>query len=449
MPRLLTPTAPPTGELPAASLVPLAGADDDYDGLLEMIGDRRFVLLGEATHGSDDFYRERARLTRRLIEEKGFAAVAVEADWPDAYRVNRYVLGDSADTDPVAALAGFERFPSWMWRNTAVVDFVAWLRSFNDTRSRPAERARFYGLDLYSLRASMEAVVAYLDTVSPEAAAQARDRYSCFDHVEGEGPEYGRAVSLDLMVPCERQVVAQLVDLRARAAELVSRDGWVAEDELFFAEQNARLVHNAERYYRTMYHGRVSSWNLRDRHMTETLADLACHLGRLVGRAKVVVWEHNSHVGDASATELGAGGEYNVGQLVRTGWRDDCFLVGFTTDHGTVTAASEWGGPAERKRVRPALAGSYEQLFHHSGEERFWVALAGHPPDALLRPRLERAIGVIYRPETERRSHWFTASLADQFDAVVHIDRTTAVEPLERTALWDRGEPPETYPTGL
>ncbi len=428
--------------------VPLVGDDADYDGLMERVGDRRFVLLGEATHGTHDFYRERARITKRLIAEKGFTAVAVEADWPDAYRVNRYVLAMSDDVDAAASLRDFVRFPAWMWRNTDVVDFVTWLRSRNDGCRRATDKARFYGLDLYSLRASMEAVLAYLDALDPDAARAARERYSCFDHVRGEGPEYGHAVTLDLMVPCEDKVVAELVDLRRRSASLMSRDGWAAEDEYFFAEQNARLVHNAERYYRTMYRGRVSSWNLRDEHMAETLGNLAAHLDRLVGRAKVVVWEHNSHVGDARATELGASGEYTVGQLVRTVWGGDCVLVGFTTDTGRVTAASEWGGPAERKVVRPAPEGSYEELFHRAGGD-FVVDLAPGHPEALGGPRLERAIGVIYRPETERVSHWFGARLADQFDVVVHIDSTTAVEPLERDALWDAGEAPETYPSGL
>jgi len=448
----VTVTSPGAG-LQWPGTVPLSGAVADYDGLLDRIGDRRFVLLGEATHGTHDFYRERARITRRLIEEKGFTAVAVEADWPDAYRVNRFVLGLSGDPDGRAALGDFERFPAWMWRNTDMVGFVDWLRSHNDRCGHAADRARFYGLDLYSLRASMEAVVAYLDGVDPDAARAARDRYSCFDHVRGEGPEYGHAVSLDLMVPCETEVVAELVDLRRRSASLMSLDGWAAEDEYFFAEQNARLVHNAERYYRTMYRGRVASWNLRDRHMAETLGTLAAHLDRLVGRAKVVVWEHNSHVGDARATELGESGEHTVGQLVRAAWRDDCVLVGFTTDTGWVTAASEWGGPAERKRVRPAPEGSYEELFHRLGGHRagcdFVLPLGPGSPATLRGPLLERAIGVVYRPEMERASHWFGARLADQFDAVVHIDRTTAVEPLERSALWDAGEAPETYPSGL
>ena len=427
--------------------IELTGASTDYDRLLDLVGDRRFVLLGEASHGTHDFYRERARITQRLIDEKGFNAVAVEADWPDAHRVNRYVLSQSNDGDATTALDDFRRFPAWMWRNTDVVGFVEWLRARNDAHHQ-ATKTRFFGLDLYSLRASMEAVIAYLDAVDPDAAATARARYSCFDHVGGEGPEYGHAVALDVMVPCEDEVVAELVELRHRAAELLRRDGWAAEDDYFFAEQNARLVLNAERYYRAMYRGRVSSWNLRDRHMAETLEALATHLDRRWGRARVVVWEHNSHVGDARATELGAQGELNVGQLVRSRWPGDSLLVGFTTHSGQVTAASQWGGPAERKRVRPALPGSYEALLHGAGE-RFLLPMQGRAGRLLDAPRLERAIGVIYRPDTERQSHWFHARLPQQFDAVVHLDRTSAVKPLERTALWDTGEPPETYPTGL
>ena len=425
----------------------LVGAPDDYDGLLRLVGDRRFVLLGEASHGTHEFYRERARITRRLIDEKGFNVVAVEADWPDAYRVNRFVLGGSGDHDAAAALSDFERFPSWMWRNRDVGAFVEWMHARNAAHAGQRAKARFYGLDLYSLRASMAAVVRYLDTVDPEAAAQARARYACFDHVGGEGTAYSRSVHLDVAVPCEDEVIAVLVDLRRRAAGLLARDGWLAEDEFFYAEQNARLVHDAEAYYREMYRGRASSWNLRDRHMASTLEALVGHLNPQLGRTKVVVWEHNSHVGDARATELSTHGELNLGQLVRQRWPGESVLVGFTTDHGTVTAASEWGGPAERKRVRPALEGSFEHDFHATVGDDF-VLLAGQA-EGLRAPRLERAIGVIYRPDTERASHWFRASLAAQFDAVVHVDRTTAVEPFERTALWDVGEPPDTYPSGL
>ncbi len=429
--------------------VELTGASDDYDQLLERVGSKRFVLLGEASHGTHEFYRERARITKRLIEEKGFTAVAVEADWPDAYRVNRYVLGESTDVDAQTALADFRRFPAWMWRNTDVVSFVEWLRARNDAHSHSETKVRFYGLDLYSLRASMEAVIGYLDSVDPDAADLARARYSCFDHVRGEGPEYGHGVALNVVVPCENEVVDQLMDLRERAARLLAHDGWAAQDEFFFAEQNARLVQNAERYYRAMYHGRASSWNLRDRHMNETLGALTTHLDAQLGRARVVVWEHNSHVGDARATELGSSGELNVGQLVRSDWPQDCLLVGFTTHRGQVTAASEWGGPAERKRVRPALPGSYEDVFHHADAPQFLLPSGAPTSLSQSGARLERAIGVIYRPDTERASHWFHADLAAQFDAVVHLDRTSAVEPLEPTALWDVGEPPETYPTGL
>ena len=430
-------------------IVPVVGAERDYDQLLDWIGDRRIVLLGESTHGSHEFYRERARITKRLIEEKGFVAVAVEADWPDAYRVNRYVLGLSDDADARSSLVDFERFPAWMWRNHDVADFVTWLRDHNDRHRATRDKARFYGIDLYSLRASMEAVVNYLDAAAPDAAARARERYSCFDLIGGEGADYGHAVHMRLHPSCENEVVAQLVDLRRQAGSLLARDGIAAEDEYFFAEQNARLVRNAERYYRAMYQGRVSSWNLRDEHMAETLGHLVAHLDRVVGHSKIVVWEHNSHVGDARSTEMGRGGELNVGQLARATWGDACFLVGFTTHHGRVSAASDWGGPVERKHVRPALPGSYEDLLHHAPVHDFAVRLGDHTPESLRETQLERAIGVIYRPETERTSHWFHAHLATQFDAILHFDGTSAVRPLDRTSLWEVGEPPETFPTGL
>lgn len=429
--------------------MPIVGAREDYDMLLDLVGNRRLVMLGEATHGTHEFYRERARITKRLIEEKGFNAVAVEADWPDAYRVNRYVMGESADVDPVAALTDFQRFPAWMWRNCDVTGFIEWLRARNDAHSDRRSKARFYGLDLYSLRASMEAVITYLDAVDIEAAVAARDRYSCFDHVGGEGSRYGRAIALDLRLPCEDQVVAQLTDLRRSSARLLASDGWLAQDEFFFAEQNALLVRDAEQYYREMYRSDVSSWNLRDRHMAVTLRALLAHLDRQLGRSRIVVWEHNSHVGDARATQMGRAGELNVGQLARTVWPSECLLVGFTTHHGTVTAASEWGGPAERKHVRPSLPDSNERRFHDFGVDRFVLPLAAHSHADLRIARLERAIGVVYRPETERASHWFMARIGDQFDAVIHFDHTTAVEPLERTVLWDEGEPPETFPSGL
>ena len=430
---------------------PLTGDHRDYDALLALIGDARIVLLGEASHGTHEFYRERARITKRLIAEHGFTALAVEGDWPDAYRVNRYIRGAREDADAEEALRGFRRFPTWMWRNADVLDLVGWLRAHNDGLERNARRIGFYGLDLYSLGASMEAVIGYLDEQDPDAAARARARYECLQPYGAESTEYGRAVLLGVGEPCRRRVVEQLVELRRRAGDYLRRDGLAAEDEYFFAEQNAAVVANAEEYYRTMFGDQAGSWNLRDRHMADTLDQLLAHLDQHGGTARVVVWEHNSHIGDARATEMGARGELNIGQLMRERHGRDAVNVGFTTYTGTVTAASEWGGPAERKHVRPALANSYEALLHATRIPAFLLCplAAGDAGHALREPRLERAIGVIYRPQTERQSHWFAASIAQQYDALVHIDQTRAVEPLERTQSWELGEPPETYPTAL
>jgi erythromycin esterase-like protein len=429
---------------------PLSGSPDDFAPLMSRIGDARFVLIGEASHGTHEFYRIRAAITKELIRTKGFTAVAVEADWPDAWRVNRYVRADGGDRDAEQALGGFKRFPQWMWRNADVLDFVGWLRAHNDSLP-PELRAGFYGLDLYSLHASMEAVISYLRKVDPDAAQRAALRYGCFDRF-GEDPQrYGYSAAIGLSPSCEKEVVAQLVDLRASAMEYASRDGRIALDDLFFAEQNARLVANSERYYRAMFGSRVSSWNLRDQHMAETLEGLDRFLTRGGSAPKIVVWAHNSHLGDASATEMGDGGELNVGQLVRQRHGADAVLVGFSTYTGTVTAASDWDEPAQRKLVRPALTGSYEALFHDAGIPNLYLDL-GVPNDAraaLENPRLQRAIGVIYRPETERMSHYFQARLPLQFDVVLHYDQTRAVEPLERTPLWVRGELPETYPFAL
>jgi erythromycin esterase-like protein len=439
-------------EVVRAAARPLEGVGGDYDPLLEMVGGARFVLLGEASHGTHEFYAERAEITKRLIAEKGFTAVAVEADWPDAYRVNRYVRGESEDRDARAALGGFERFPVWMWRNTVVVEFVEWLRAYNEALPADAPRVGFYGLDLYSLYTSIEAVLDYLDKVDPEAARRARGRYSCFEHFGEDAQSYAYAAAYGAAESCEPGVVEQLVELRRRASELAGGDGRVARDEFFHAEQNARLVKNAEEYYRSMFRGRVESWNMRDRHMAETLDALVAHLSADGRDARVAVWEHNSHLGDARATEMGQGGEWNVGQLVRERYARDCVLVGMTTHRGTVTASSDWGEPGRRKRVRPALEGSYEALFHEAGPERFMLNLRepGAARDLLRQPRLERAIGVIYRPETERLSHYFNARLAEQFDAVLHFDETRAVEPLDAAPHPSAGdEPPETYPTGF
>jgi erythromycin esterase-like protein len=423
----------------------------DYDPLIDFIGEARFVLLGEASHGTHDFYRERAQITKRLIMEKGFSAVAVEADFPDAYRLNRYVRGEGEDADTVEAMSGFKRFPAWMWRNADVLDFLGWLRAHNDDLPQEASKVGFYGLDLYSLHTSIDLVLNYLEKIDPESAKRARKRYACFDHFGEDVQAYGYATGLGIADSCEEEVVSQLVELHNRAAELARRDGRVAADDFFFAEQNARLVKNAEQYYRTMYRSDVSSWNLRDLHMMETLVALENHLSESGNKARIVVWEHNSHLGDASATEMGRRGEWNVGQLVRHRYGRESVLVGFTTYQGTVTAASDWGGPAERKRVRPALTGSYEHLFHTTSLERFLLLMpyGSSIKTAMKAPLLERAIGVIYRPDTERQSHYFYASLSDQFDAVIHMDETRAVEPLERTVEWEEGEVFETFPSGV
>lgn len=452
---MTTSTRPPVSEhaerLVSSAARPLVGTASDFDPLLALIGDAHYVLIGEASHGTHDFYRMRAEITKRLIREKGFIGVAVEADWPDAYHVNRFVRGASDDADAEQALAGFKRFPQWMWRNADVLDFVGWLRSYNDGRAASQPKAGFYGLDLYSMHASMAAVLEYLDKVDPDAARRARNRYACFDHF-GEDPQaYGYAATAGLAESCEREVVAQLVELRHAAADYIRRDGRMPTDALFFAEQNAVLVRNAERYYRAMFGGRELSWNLRDTHMVETLEALTSFLARGSAPPKLVVWAHNSHLGDARATQMGKQGELNVGQLVRARHGADAVLIGFTTYTGTVTAASDWGGHAERKVVRPALPESYEALFHGARDRNFLLDLRTDRElrTALSTPRLERAIGVIYKPETERQSHYFVAQLPAQFDAVLHYDVTRAVEPLERTGVWERGELPETYPSAL
>ena len=430
-------------------LIAMPGGPGDHDALLRLIGPARFALLGEASHGTREFYRERAAITRRLIVEKGFTAVAVEADWPDAWRVNRYVRGLSGDADATAALSGFERFPSWMWRNTEIRDFVEWLRGHNDGRPA-AQQVGFYGIDLYSLFRSMQAVLSYLDRTDPESALRARQRYACFDHAHEDSQAYGYSASLGLAHGCEDEVIQQLRDMNQHFSDLPSTPG-MERDEAFYAQQNARLVRNAEEYYRTMFRGRVSSWNLRDSHMVETLQALDRHLGTVDGPPRIAVWAHNSHLGDAAATEMGEAGEWNVGQLMRDRYHEQAVLVGFSTHHGTVTAASDWDQPARRKRVRPGLAGSWEDLLHQTSTGRFLLALRDNPAlQRLAAPqRLQRAIGVIYRPETERQSHYFMTRLPQQFDALIHIDETSALEPLDHGPVWHSVEPPETYPSGV
>lgn len=414
---------------------------DDVHQLVGRLAAARVVLLGEATHGTSEFYRMRARLTRELIEKHGFDIVAVEADWPDAARIDRYVRHLKPSSSPWKP---FTRFPTWMWRNEEVRAFSEWLRRRNAEVRDPERRASFSGLDLYSLFTSADAVVRYLDSVDPEAARVARERYGNLTPWQADPATYGRAVVSGRFQSFEGEVVKVLVDLLEQRLAYAARDG----ERFFDAAQNARVVANAERYYRVMYQGNVASWNLRDQHMFDTLSALLTFRGP---KSKAVVWAHNSHLGDASATEMGTRGEHNVGQLCRRAFGAQAYLVGFGTDHGTVVASTDWGGPMEVKQVRPADPRSIEAVCHQTGLAAFVLPMRDSRResvrDELAAPRLERAIGVIYRPETELMSHYFQASLSNQFDAWVWFDETSALHPLNPGVI-ETGLP-ETYPFGL
>jgi erythromycin esterase-like protein len=419
-------------------VVPLHEQERDFDELVDDASQKPYVLLGEATHGTHEFYRARAVITKRLIREHRFSAVAIEGDFPDAHRIDCFVRGESSGTAR-DALESFQRFPTWMWRNTDVLEFIEWLRAFNDML--PAHsRVGVFGLDLYSLYESMQAVVAFLERTDPQAAQRARERYSCFDRF---GPDSDAYAYASVPQSCRDEVLAQLLEMQHRS---------FANASAFYAEQNARVVASAEEYYRTMLDREVSSWNLRDRFMFETLERLAVHLERKhEARAKIVVWAHNSHVGDAAATSMGGGREINIGQLVRQAHPASCRLIGFTTSTGTVTAASNWHAPPERKIVREPLPGSWEAVFSKTGITRFYINMqrAALRYSQMRAALLERAIGVVYRPSTEFYSHYMEARIAQQFDAVIHYNDTRAVEPLDRNAEWEAGEVAETFPTGL
>jgi protein-L-isoaspartate(D-aspartate) O-methyltransferase len=411
----------------------------DLNPLLERIGSARVVLLGEATHGTSEFYRMRERITRDLITKRGFRFVAIEADWPDAARVDHYVRHLRY---PPSEWTAFARFPTWMWRNTEVRDFVSWLRKHNGTVEEN-KRVAFHGLDLYSLYDSIRSVLTYLDEVDPESAKVARERYGCLTPWQRDPATYGHAALTGSYPTCESDVVRTLTDLLAKRRAYAEHDG----ERFLDAEQNARLVANAERYYRIMYYGSRASWNLRDNHMFETMKNLLAFYGP---DSKAVIWAHNSHVGNAGATEMAARGEYNIGQLCRKEFGDQAYLVGFGTHSGTVAAASAWDGPMEIKDVRPSLQDSYEQLCHATGHARFMLGLRGRSdlcgPSGLGKERLERAIGVIYRPETEMASHYFRANLPQQFDEYIWFDNTRAVTPLDTAEV--KGLP-DTYPFGV
>jgi len=410
----------------------------DLAPLLRRIGEARVVLLGEATHGTSEFYRMREAISRALILKKGFNFIAIEADWPDAARIDHYVRHREY---PPSEWTAFARFPVWMWRNVEVRAFVTWLHAHNAS-AKPENRVAFHGLDLYSLYTSIRSVLDYLDEADPAAATIARERYACLTPWQADPATYGRA-ALNASYPiCEEDVVRALKDLMAKQHAYAGHDG----ERFLDAVQNARLVANAERYYRIMYYGSRASWNLRDGHMFETLQTLLAHHGP---QAKAIVWAHNSHVGDAAATEMSARGEFNIGQLCRKKFGDGCYTIGFGTDRGTVAAATDWDGPMEIKKVRPALNNSYEKLCHEAGVPRFMLGLRQHaraPARGLMEPRLERAIGVIYRPESELASHYFEAVLPRQFDEYIWFDETKAVTPFKTEELEGM---PDTYPFGV
>jgi protein-L-isoaspartate(D-aspartate) O-methyltransferase len=422
---------------------PIASLDDPIDALLERIGDARVVLLGESTHGTSEFYRMRARITRELVLRKGFDFVAVEADWPDAARIDEYVLGRGRRSR--VEFTPFSRFPTWMWRNREMEELVSWLRQHNIEQRERNQRVGFHGLDLYSMFTSIAAVLAYLEDVDPDAASVARARYGTLTPWQSDPAAYGRAVLVGRYESSEGAVVAMLRHMLEKRLDYAGKDG----ERFFDAAQNARVVANAERYYRAMYYGSAASWNLRDTHMFDTLRSLMAFYGP---DARGIVWEHNSHVGNALATEMSVRGEINVGQLCRTEFGDAAYVIGFSTDHGTVAAASDWGAPMQRMRVRPGHEHSYERIFHDSEVPAFALHLRdprrAAVRDELFAPRLERAIGVVYRPQSELASHYFHASLPHQFDELVWFDETDAVTPLPAPAR--RGpDLPETYPFGL
>lgn len=411
----------------------------DLEPVVNRVGDARVVLIGEATHGTSEFYRLRAAITQRLIEEKGFSIVAAECDWPDAARVDHYVRHQDV---PASEWTAFARFPTWMWRNRETKAFVDWLHGRNSMRPY-LQRTAFYGLDLYSLYSSVRAVISYLETVDPDLAAVARVRYGCLTPWEADPAAYGRAAVSGAYRKCEQDVAHILVEMLQKHQVYSPQDG----EQFFDASQNARLVASAEQYYRVMYYGSRASWNLRDRHMFETLKQALEFHGP---QSRVVVWAHNSHIGNAAATEMGRRGEYNIGQLCREHFGSTSYHIGFGTNDGEVAAASDWDGPMQIMPIRPAHPQSYERLFHMTNAPGLLLPLkdgcSRELSDKLVRPRLERAIGVIYRPESELASHYFEAILPQQFDEYIWIDKTSAVKPLEVAELQGL---PDTYPFGL
>ena len=423
----------------------------DLDPLLEQIGDASIVLLGEATHGTKEFYTLRTQITKRLIQEKGFRAICVEGDFPACYNINRYIQHFNGIDSVEKALEDFKRFPTWMWANVEIVKLITWLREWNKEKEF-INRTGFYGLDLYSLYESIEAVIDYLTTIDPKAAQKAFDRYGCFDFAHPDAQKYGHLSAMDDRYGCRDIVVEQLKELQTKAYQYTKDKGVLAQEKQFYAEQNAHIIVDAEHYYRSLFFATSPySWNIRDNHMFDTLQQIIHYYQTIGKNQKMIVWAHNSHLGNAQATYMSSRGKINIGQLVKETYGNDAISIGFTTYDGHVTAASNWGESPQCKKVNPALAESYEWLFHQVGIPNFYLNLshAKSSMPELNNTRLERAIGVLYLPSTERQNHYFTAQLLDQFDALIHIDTSHALEPIKKVEGWADPEVPETYPFGV
>jgi erythromycin esterase-like protein len=409
---------------------PLTGAPADYDRLLQRIGDARIVLLGEDTHGTHEFYVERARITRRLIAEQGFAGVVIEGDWSEAAGLRAFVTDRSHAANADQALRAFDRFPRWMWGNTDFRDFLVWLRQFNLQRGADAHPAAVHGMDLYEISPAIAAVLGYLDRTSPEAAARARERFICLDAGDHERQGDGTAPPRWPDIDCGQPVQDELTELASGAFLRAPGAIGIADSAYLDALQSARVVRNAEEYFRVLRRTPESSWNLRDSHMAATVDLLLAHLDAATGaRSRLVIWAHNAHVGDARATARGDAGGHNIGQLLRERYPGDTMIVGFTTATGMVRAATDWGGADMRKRLRQPIPGSHSALLHATGLRRFYLILDASQSvrAALDRPRPQRGIGVRYLPALELDGHYYNARLSAQFDALVHIDRTTAL----------------------
>lgn len=409
---------------------PLSNDPKSYYPLLDRIADAHFVLLGEATHGTSQFYAARAQITSLLIKEKGFNVIAVEADFPEVQPINQFLKDSQFRKSTAESLDGFKRFPIWMWKNKEMLSFIEQLKDIN-LQKPPEKKIAFYGMDLYSMYSSIEAVISYLDKVDPDAAQMAKKRYACFYRYGSDDDSYGQAMSY-VKENCQKQVVDQLIELQKKRNEYLQENSLQGNEELFYAEQNAKVAKDAEQYYREMFSRRAKTWNLRDLHMADMVDEVSNHVKKISGTSKIVVWAHNSHVGNALATEFSESEELSLGQLVLFRHWGDAYLVGLTTYNGTVAAASQWGAKVEKKTLNPALDGSYEELFHNTDIKSFMLDFNDLPSDlnTFKQNHLERSVGVVYTPESERVSHYFNARMADQFHAVIHIDHTSAVEPL-------------------